>query len=300
MREIVHRNAKPKLRGYYWKENQLLGNLGDALTPLVIAALGYELIPQTTDGAVAINEGHCFLGIGSLLAAENLARFTGPLDIWGGGWRGVCPPPTLLAQARIYAVRGPQTVTGLGLPADTPLGDPALLLPHLLPHRIRSHGRTVVVPHLHRLRLMSAEQRCRLTGCAEMVTTQVIQRQGIGRSGWQRQSLVLIKNWLCYGARPSTRWGAIARIAGADFVLTGSLHGAILAQAYSIPWAAYDDGYVDVPAKWLDWAAYLGVQLQFVTTLAAGQQWWRYEGQRGVVRDLHQLLEAFPYSKVTT
>ena len=292
-------NTKSKLRGYYWKEAQFLGNLGDALAPMIIAALGYELIPQTASGAAVLNEGRCLLTIGSLLTQAMLTSFTGALDIWGCGWKGVCPPPSVLAQVRIYAVRGPQTAAGLGLPATTPLGDPALLLPHLLPQRIRSHGRTVVVPHLHRIRGMSAAQRCRLTGCAEMVTTQVIQRQGIGRSGWQRQLLALIKNWLRYGARPSTSWGAIARIAGADFVLTGSLHGAILAQAYGIPWAAYDDGYIDAPAKWADWAAYLGIQLQFVATLAAGQQWWQRAGQWGVVRDLNQLLAAFPYHVVT-
>lgn len=85
------------------------------------------------------------------------------------------------------------------------------------------------------------------------------------------------------------------RIAGADFVLSGSLHGAILAQAYGVPWAAYDDGYIDTPAKWLDWTAYLGIQIDFVTTLTEGQIWWRSQGHHGVIRDLSPLLDAFPY-----
>jgi hypothetical protein len=94
-----------------------------------------------------------------------------------------------------------------------------------------------------------------------------------------------------YSGRP-----AINVIAGADFVLTGSLHGAILAQAYGIPWAAYDDGYVDVPAKWLDWAAYLGIRIQFVDSLRQGQQWWLAKGRHGRVRELDSLLQAFPYA----
>jgi len=96
-----------------------------------------------------------------------------------------------------------------------------------------------------------------------------------------------------------TTWRAVERIAGAAFVLTGSLHGAILAQAYGVPWAAYDDGYIDAPAKWQDWAAYLGVRLAFVADLAAGQQWWQSEGNRGALRDLEPLLAAFPYPQPT-
>lgn len=291
---------QPQLRGYYWREQALIGNLGDALTPLLLQGLGYDLVSQTATGARLHNPGRCLLVIGSLLAESNLAVLQSPTDVWGSGWRGVSLPAPVRDRLRIYAVRGPQTAAGLGLPATIPLGDPALLLPRLAPRPIAHHGRSVVVPHLHRTHCFAARVRCRLTGCDEMVATQVFQRQGIGQLGWKRQVLVLSKLWLYQRVCLYTTWGAVERIAGASFVLTGSLHGAILAQAYGVPWAAYDDGYIDVPSKWADWAAYLGIQLQFVTTLAAGQQWWQCEGQRGVVRDLNQLLEAFPYSAVTT
>lgn len=292
--------AQPQLSGYYWREHALIGNLGDALTPLLLQGLGYNLVSQSATGARLHNPGRCLLVIGSLLAESNLAVLQSPADVWGCGWRGVCLPAPVRDRLRIYAVRGPQTAAGLGLPATIPLGDPALLLPKLAPRPIAQHGRSVVVPHLHRTHCLAARARCRLTGCDEMVATQVFQRQGIGQAGWRRQALVLGKLWLRQGVRLYTTWSAIERIAGARFVLTGSLHGAILAQAYGVPWAAYDDGYIDVPSKWTDWAAYLGVQIQFVTTLAAGQQWWQSTGQWGVVRDLNQLLAAFPYPVVTT
>ena len=292
--------AQPQLRGYYWREQALIGNLGDALTPLLLQGLGYDLVSQGSTGARLRNPGRCLLVIGSLLTASNLAGLQSPMDVWGCGWKGVCPPAPLLDRLQIYAVRGPQTAQGLGLPPTTPLGDPALLLPKLVPHPIAQHGRSVVVPHFHRTHCLTVRVRCRLTGCDEMVATQIFQRQGIGQPHWQREAVALGKLWLQQGARPYTTWGAVKRIAGARFVLTGSLHGAILAQAYGVPWAAYDDGYIDALPKWADWAAYLGVQLQFVTTLAAGQRWWQCEGQRGVVRDLNGLLAAFPYSVVTT
>lgn len=292
--------TRPKLRTYYWRENQLIGNLGDALVPILLGSLGYDLVPRTATNALVHNRARCLLVIGSLLTELDLAGIGLPLDVWGCGWKGVCPPSAMLAQLRIHAVRGPHTVAGLGLPANTPLGDPALLLPILAPRPMSSHGRTVVVPHIHRTKFMAAGLRCRLTGCDELLSTQVIQAQAIRNPGGLRQALSLGKSWLRLGLRPQTLWGAIARIAGAAFVLTGSLHGAILAQAYGVPWAAYDDGYVNAPAKWLDWAAYLGVDLEFVPTLAAGQQWWQTKGRRGAVRALGPLLAAFPYPLPTT
>lgn len=287
--------APPQLRGYYWEEHRLIGNLGDALVPILIGALGYDLVAQTAAGAAPLNPDRCLLVIGSLLTEYDLRQIGGPIEIWGCGWKGICPPPALLAKLRVHAVRGPHTVAGLGLPADTPLGDPALLLPRLTKLRMAPHGRTIVVPHYHRAQRMAVQQRRHLTGCDEVVSPLVFQAQALGRRGWGRQALGMSKAWLRLGVQTFTPWGAVERIAGATFVLTGSLHGAILAQAYGVPWAAYDDGYVDAPPKWLDWAAYLGITIAFVTTLAAGRQWWQAEGQRGAVRDLPSLLHAFPY-----
>ncbi len=287
--------TRPQLHGYYWRENVLMGNLGDALVPILLSALGYDLISQHASGPWVQNDGRCLIVIGSILTEANLAELHTPIDVWGCGWKGICPPAAQLAQLQIYAVRGPQTVDGLGLPVDTPLGDPALLLPHLTKLQKPPHDRTVLVPHFHRVHLMSVGLRRRLTGCDEVVSPLVVQPQGVGQPHWQRQVLSLGKLWLRLGLRLYRPWGAIEQIAGANFVLTGSLHGAILAQAYGVPWAAYDDGYIDAPPKWQDWAAYLGIRLQFVTTLSAGQQWWQGEGRHGKLRDLSPLLDAFPY-----
>jgi hypothetical protein len=143
---------------------------------------------------------------------------------------------------------------------------------------------------------MKAAQRCRLTGCDELLSMRVI---GLPTPGAQilskRLLLHMLKTWGQLGIPVGTAQQAINRIAGADFLLTGSLHGAILAQAYGVPWAAYDDGYVDVPEKWYDWADYLGIQIRFVSTLAEGAQWWLTEGRNGAIRELAPLLSAFPY-----
>ena len=60
-----------------------------------------------------------------------------------------------------------------------------------------------------------------------------------------------------------------------------SLHGAILAQAYGVPWAAY-----------------LGIPLIFVADRNAGMRWWQTTGVQGSIRDIEPLLAAFPYQRL--
>lgn len=288
-----------QLCGYYWREDRLIGNLGDALAPILVRGLGYDLVSRQTIGPAIANPGKTLLVIGSLLTVQNLSPLGPMLEVWGSGWKGSPLPAEIQQRLVIHAVRGPLTAAGLGLPPGIPLGDPALLLPRFVPRPVTRHGKPVVVPHFHRTRSQSARQRQQRSGCHELLSTMVIQPQGIGRPGWLRQLAALAKTWLEWGMAPRTTRSAVNRLAGAGFVLTGSLHGAILAQAYGIPWAAYDDGYIDTAAKWQDWATYLGVELAFAANLTEGERWWMRSGRFGVVRDLSPLLAAFPYPIVS-
>lgn len=287
--------TSPRLCAYYWRHRQVIGNLGDTLVPPILRALGYALLYPPDPRLPLLNPGRCLLSIGSLLTPENLRGLRPPLDVWGTGWKGSPLPPELYAGLQFWAVRGPLTAAGLGLPPDIPLGDPALLLPHLCLRSVARHGKTVVVTHFHRNRALPIAQRRRQSGCQKMLSTMVLQPQGFSNPGWSRQLLGLVRTWLKWGVQPHTVWFAVECIAGAGFVLTGSLHGAILAQAYGVPWAAYDDGYVDAPEKWHDWAAYLGIEINFAPTLDAGRRWWEQTGRYGRIRSLRPLLKAFPY-----
>lgn len=269
--------------------------MGDALVPILLGALGYESVGRYVGGARTFNAGCSLLMIGSLLNPTDLARIPLPAAVWGCGWRGEQLPLAYREKLHIHAVRGPHSVRGLGLPDDTPMGDPALLLPLLAPQHFPAHDRAVVIPHFLRVNLLPRHERLQRTGCHEVLTPMVIQAQQVATSQGKRELLAMGRQWLKLGFFPHRPWGAVARVAGAGFVLTGSLHGAILAQAYGVPWAAYDDGYVNAPAKWEDWAAYLGVRLTFVATLAEGMRWWQSTGRHGTVRGPESLLEAFPY-----
>lgn len=288
-------NSTKNVRCYYWQENAVAKNLGDYLAAIVLDALGYRCVNRGYPGPQVLNPGRCLLAIGSVLCNYTFKQISEPVDVWGCGWRGTPLSADVMERVQIHAVRGPRTVAGLGLPADTVLGDPALLLPQLKAMAIKHHGRTLVVPHFFRIDRVSARQRCDLTGCDELLSIRVIGTSMPGLRVLLRQLPGMVRAWVQRGIPMRTPWQAIHRIAGAAFVLTGSLHGAILAQAYGVPWAAYDDGYVDVPEKWYDWADYLGIQIRFVSTLAEGAQWWQTEGRNGAIRDLAPLLAAFPY-----
>lgn len=288
---------RPRIRAYYSMDHRALQNLGDVLVPSILAGLGYEYAHRSEPDSAVVNPGRCLLSIGSILTERKLAEVPFPADIWGSGWKGTAPAPASTQGARFFAVRGPETAAGLGLPPDTPLGDPALLFRHVARFEVSKLGRTVVVPHIDRVDAMSVRERLLRTGCDEHVTTWVWRPRwrGVIELATHHDLLIRARLRLRQGIRVRPLLPTVRTIVGADFVLTASLHGAILAQSWGIPWASYDDGLVDAPAKWSDWGAFLGVDVGFVKDLREGRSWWASVGHRGRIPSLRPLLDAFPF-----
>lgn len=284
-----------KVRCYYWGEANPLVNLGDSLAPWLLDALGFRAVGRHTPDSAVINPGRCLLVIGSLLTEEDIAKIGWPLDVWGGGWKGPGTEPSTLRDIRYYAVRGPHTRDSLHLPPGLVLGDPALLVPRLLGIDPWPDAGTLVIPHCFRLSIMGRRERLRRTGCDELLSP-LVSPTRFPRTPRDLRGLgVRLNLWLKLGITTLDVRTALRRIAGASFVLSGSLHGAILAQAFGVPWACFDDGYVNAPAKWCDWGAYLGIDIETTHDLSQGQRWWLRTGRHGRLHDLDILLEAFPY-----
>ena len=190
--------GRPRLRCCYWGENRALVNLGDLLVPLVIAGLGYRCVPRRTADAQVVNPGRCLLVVGSLLTEADLGKIDCPVDVWGCGWKGRALAPRPGRELRFFAVRGPETAQGLNLPAEVALGDPALLLPRLLPPGAAPHGRTLVIPHGSRLDQLSARERCLRTGCDELLAPLVLRAPWdpvFGSLSWATAVQLLRRRW---------------------------------------------------------------------------------------------------------
>jgi hypothetical protein len=228
----------------YFIKHDTVQNFGDYL-PEIFAKelLGYPRI-----------DADMYRLIGSTIddrwIRRDLRRINGHHDgliaFWGCGKRGPEPmSPTVRQHCRFFGVRGPLTRDALGLPADTVLGDPGLLAPIF--HAARRHdattGRTICLPHIQDVR--PVEELLAMAGTDLLVHPRI-------------------------DSSEAGLHDILDRIASADFVLSASLHGAIIACAYGRPFAFWDNGHLDIPFKWQDFAGSIGITPRFATNLAEG------------------------------
>ncbi|MCB4824250.1 polysaccharide pyruvyl transferase family protein [Roseicella aerolata] len=197
-------------------------NFGDDLN----AVLWEGLVPGLFDGDPSTG----FTGIGTIIGMPcgEVPR----LHVFSSGvgndpierWRD--------KQVEYWCVRGPISARILGLPADRAITDGALLVPLLrdYPKAATGTGGTLVIPHF----------------------------QTLDHPGWPEVAALTGFELLDPRADPLS---VIRRIAGARLVLTESLHGAILADVYGIPWIAFATSkHFGIP-KWIDWTASIGRDL---------------------------------------
>lgn len=168
------------------------------------------------------------------------------LIAWGCGIRepgGLSPDHRALVE--ILSVRGPVSAADLALGPDVPQGDPAFLLPALYTprHPEEWSGKAVCIPHFHDRR--TDRELLAQSGCERVL------RPNIAPGEQQIESF-------------------IDAVASARFVLSASLHGAVVAAAYRRPFAFWDPGVIDLPTKWRDLAASLAISDHFVRDLPGG------------------------------
>lgn len=260
--------SDPRIR--YWLKGQPLQNFGDYLSELLaVRLLRYPKVEA---------DAYHFIGsvIDDRFVGGALQRVTGNdeglVTFWGCGVRserGI--DPTLRKHAQFFGVRGPISRDALGLPEDTVLGDPGLLLP--LIHRpdadVDTAGRTICIPHMFDER--GDEELIALSG------TEVVVRPTVDNS------LDALSHLL-------------DRIIAADFVLTASLHGAIVAFAFDRPFALWGNGHLDLPLKWRDFGLSVGFEPHFVPDLDKGRAAYAAVASQFVKRQLTPMLEVCPFS----
>ena len=248
-----HESTPPagKLELFYWRPAQG-DNFGDFLSQVVTTKV-------LADAGYFIGEGTSspqrLLAIGSIL---HLARDGD--HVWGSGVNGkIGEDHYRFKQLEVHAVRGPRTREFLmkrGIPTPEIYGDPALLLPELLPGRFQPSGDLpfVVVPNLHDLPLVRT-----------------------------------LRNVVS----PMLPWNlCVEQILRGRFVIASSLHGLIIAEAFGLPARLLRLSERENLYKFEDYALGTGrPSIAFATTIDEAIE---RGGMPPIKFDAHRLLDAFP------
>lgn len=204
-------------------------NFGDDLNERLWPALAPTLFgPEAGED----REGESFVGIGTIVGIDpGLSRHlhvfsSGAGYTASGRWDGL--------DVEYHCVRGPVTARVLGLSPDRQLTDGAILTPSVdYFARLKGEGaqRVAIVPHF----------------------------ETIAFPGWQHVARMSGFDLIDPRGSPDA---VISALAGARLVLTESLHGAILADAYGVPWRGFAVSGNFSIAKWTDWTASMGIDAE--------------------------------------
>jgi succinoglycan biosynthesis protein ExoV len=198
------------------------GNFGDELNHW----LWHALLPDVwSDGSDDV----LFVGIGTILD-KNLppARIR---IVFGTGAGYTAAPPDISANSsrwQIYGVRGPLTARVLKLDKRFVMTDPAILLATLQEFEGLHRQGVIFIPHWKSVRYGRWETICNNLGI-EFVDP-------------------------CRDSKSVVR-----RIASAEKVIAESMHAAIIADAFRVPWIPIALSREVSPFKWVDWAASMDV-----------------------------------------
>lgn len=127
------------------------------------------------------------------------------LDVWGSGFMSSESTDHWPQKLRYHAVRGPLTAARIADGAKVALGDPAILLPRIWRAPAVKQHPVLVVPHF-----------------------------ASHDAFVERYENLLPKHWKILDLRDDPK-SVCESIAASEFVVTSSLHGLIVADAYGVP-----------------------------------------------------------------
>jgi succinoglycan biosynthesis protein ExoV len=196
-------------------------NFGDDLNAFLWQSLAPDLIDNNPD--------HRFVGIGTIIGMDcgQAAR----LHVFSSGagndpidqWRG--------RDVTYWCVRGPLSCQLLDLPEASAITDGAIVTPLAagFPEKAAPTGATLIIPHFQTLDFPGWDEVARQTGF-ELLDPRADPRE------------------------------VVRKIASASLVLTESLHGAILADTYGIPWSVFATSANFGTSKFVDWCESVGLK----------------------------------------
>ncbi len=207
----------------FWKSPR--GNFGDDINEWIWDLL----LPGHRDWSADVT----LVGVGSLMGFD--LPEGRKLIVGTGSGYGQLPELTPREDWDIRCVRGPRTAEGLGLPRSLGVGDPVSVLARRPEFTgIEKTGDILFVPHWHSATHPDFD--------------------------WET---VAARAGLAYQSPCDDAEAVVRRIAAARLVLTESLHGAIVADAFRVPWIPVRTTMALFKEfKWADWADTLDLTLE--------------------------------------
>ncbi|SMX31160.1 polysaccharide pyruvyl transferase family protein [Actibacterium lipolyticum] len=228
---------------FYWKSPA--GNFGDDLN--------LWLWDRFLPGWREWDEQRTLVGVGTILNTRNLPDAGSYLVLGSGSGFGQLPDLNANSEWDIRFVRGPLTAEKMGLGMEKFATDPAALISRLPEFSGLSERKGIAfIPHCH-------------SDVSPYYDWQTIcENAGLRYISPREEARTVIE-----------------QIARSEKVITESMHGAILADAFRIPWKAVSQVANFNNFKWQDWAASLEMNVE-ITPLPAVQTTEAAPTPRGV------------------
>lgn len=218
------------MRLFYYRSPDGITNFGDDMNPWFWKKILH--LPKFE------SEGALLVGIGTLLNdLHPELRTHNDVLVCGTGVGYGHALPIIHKHWHFYCVRGPLSAQALGLNNTLAITDPALLLRRLVnvePRKTHAFG---FMPHVIH-----------------------------ANTGWSQICDILGFKYISPSADVVT---VIKAIAGVDTLITESLHGAIVADSFRVPWIAVKTNKIINTFKWQDWCNSVGLEYQPILVPAA-------------------------------
>lgn len=207
------------MQPYYWESDH--GNFGDDLN----LWLWDFLLPGFRD----VHQDVLLVGVGTVLNEVLLPKNGRKLVLGSGFGYGALPDMSDRTLWDIRCVRGPLTAHKVGVDESLGIIDPAVMVADMpeFRHLSKTHRKSFV-PHWESAIAGLWPEVCATVG------VNYIDPRGDARA-------------------------VIAEIARSELIIAESMHGAILADAFRVPWVAVSTSRNINSFKWNDWAGTLGV-----------------------------------------
>ncbi len=210
------------MKPFHWESTH--GNFGDDLN----LWLWDFLLP----GLREVHEETLLVGVGTVLNTEILPADGRKLVIGSGFGYGSLPDMRDRSHWDVRSVRGPLTAQKAGLPSEMGIVDPAVLVTEMPEFQnLSKNGKRTFIPHWESAAAGLWPEICKTVG-------------------------------LSYLDPRGEAKAVIREIAASELIVAESMHGAILADAFRVPWIAVSSSRSINSFKWNDWAHSLGVTYQ--------------------------------------